>query len=61
MGNIASPWRYDASAHCALRYSNLRQLAISYFAQSPEPDHRQRRLLRAGGERPRRRRAGELR
>jgi hypothetical protein len=32
MGNIASPWRYDAGAGCALRSSNLRQLAISRYA-----------------------------
>jgi toxin HigB-1 len=29
VGNIASPWRYDASAHCALRSSNLRYPAIA--------------------------------
>src|SRR6266481_3338579 len=32
MGDIASPWRYDAGAGCALRSSNLRQLAISRYA-----------------------------
>jgi hypothetical protein len=32
MGNIASLWRYDASAHCALRSSRLRRPATSYFA-----------------------------
>jgi acetamidase/formamidase len=35
MGNIASPWRYDSSAHCALRSSNLRKPAISLFALWP--------------------------
>jgi hypothetical protein len=29
---LLRPWHYDASAHCALRSSNLRQPAISYFA-----------------------------
>jgi hypothetical protein len=36
MGNTASPRRDDASAHCALRYSNVRQPAISYFAEYPD-------------------------
>jgi hypothetical protein len=35
MGNIASLWRYDASAHCALRSSRL-QPAMPYFASVAE-------------------------
>jgi proteic killer suppression protein len=32
MGNIASPWRYDESAYCALRSSSLRRPVIAIRA-----------------------------
>jgi hypothetical protein len=32
MGNIASPWRYDAAAHHTLQSASLRPAAILHYA-----------------------------
>jgi hypothetical protein len=32
MGTIASPWRYDVVARCALQWGNLRRAAILCYA-----------------------------